>query len=234
MKHKQENYWISLSDIMTGLMMIFLFIAVSYMYQIKQKQKERDRILEEFKNVKIALYQELKQEFEKDFAKHKWDAILGEDLSIRFQNEKVLFDYDKSDLKPEFKEILDSFFPRYFRILLKYKKHIAEVRIEGHIDSRGDYMYNLALSHARTASVLDYFFTSDKSPYQIYNRENRDLIRFWLTATGFSWGRVVDKKGEYVLTSHGKESRKKSRRVEFRIVTKSDAVVKAILEKMEE
>jgi outer membrane protein OmpA-like peptidoglycan-associated protein len=235
MRKKSDNYWVSLSDIMTGLMVIFMFISISYIHQMKERQKERDQILEEFKNVKIALYQELKREFSKDFSEGKWDAILGEDLSIRFQNEKVLFDYDKSELKPEFKKILDSFFPRYFRILLKkpYRQHIAEVRIEGHTDSRGNYMYNLWLSHARVASVLKYFFESQTSPYRQFNSEDRELVRFWLTATGFSWGRILDSGGHYVIRTGEKEDRIKSRRVEFRIITRSDAVVKAILEKME-
>lgn len=234
MHKKSEHYWVSMSDMMTGLMVIFMFISVAYMYQLQKKQAERDRILEEFRQVKVSLYQELKMEFEEDFKKENWNAFLDEDLTIRFQNENVLFDYDKSDLKPEFQKILDNFFPRYFRILLKekYKRHIAEVRIEGHTDSKGDYMYNLWLSHARTASVLRYFFESPTSPYRFFNLENRELVRFWLTATGFSWGRILDEKGNFVLVSGGKEDRARSRRVEFRIVTRSDAVVKAILEQM--
>ena len=51
----QENYWISLSDMMTGLMVIFMFIAISYIVQIKNKQQERDQILEDFKNNKFPI-----------------------------------------------------------------------------------------------------------------------------------------------------------------------------------
>ena len=81
---KQENYWTSLSDIMTGLMVIFLFISISYMLQIQKKQKEKDKIVEDFQNTKVELYKELKNEFESDFKKEKWHAVLDEDLSIRF------------------------------------------------------------------------------------------------------------------------------------------------------
>jgi len=132
MHKKSDHYWISMSDIMTGLMVIFMFISVAYILQLKQQQKERNQILEEYKNVKMALFNELQKEFENDFKKERWDAIIGEDLTIRFKNEKVLFDYNKSDLRPQFKNILDNFFTRYFTILLKapYKKHIAEVRIK--------------------------------------------------------------------------------------------------------
>ena len=42
-----------------------------------------------------------------DFKKDKWDAMIDSaDLSIKFVNERVLFDYNKSDLKPEFQNVL--------------------------------------------------------------------------------------------------------------------------------
>ncbi len=231
-----ENYWISLSDIMTGLMVIFMFISISYIIQIKNKQKERDQILEDFKNTKVSLYLELKKEFEKDFSKDRWYAVLDEDLSIKFLNERVLFDYDKSAVKPEFKKILDDFFPRYLKILLsdKYRDKIAEVRIEGHTDSRGDYMYNVYLSQARTANVLKYVLFNKKSIYFKLDKPTQDLVRFWLTANGFSYGRTVDKNNDFTITSGLPEDRQKSRRVEFRIITKSEEVIKQILKKIEE
>ncbi|MAT38111.1 MAG: hypothetical protein CL946_00755 [Ectothiorhodospiraceae bacterium] len=234
-KKPQEQYWISLSDIMTGLMVIFMFIAISYMLQIREKQKERDQILEDFKNTKMELYQELKEEFEEDFREDKWNAVIDEDLSIRFLNERVLFDYNRTNLKPEFKRILDDFFPRYLAILLKdkYRSKIAEVRIEGHTDSRGEYMYNVSLSQKRTASVLDYVLFSYNSPFRNFDGETRRLIQFWLTATGFSSGRTLDADGQFTLRNATVEDDNRSRRVEFRIITKTDEVVQKILKEME-
>lgn len=34
----KSNVWMSVSDLMTGLMVIFLFIAVAYMIQVKENQ----------------------------------------------------------------------------------------------------------------------------------------------------------------------------------------------------
>ena len=232
----QENYWISLSDMMTGLMVIFMFIAISYIVQIKNKQQERDQILEDFKNNKVSLYLDLKAEFEEDFKETKWNAVLDEDLSIKFLNEQVLFEFDETEIKPEFEEILDDFFPRYLRILLsdKYIDKIAEVRIEGHTDSRGDYIYNVFLSQSRTANVLKYLLYGENSVYDSLPQAERDLVRFWLTANGYSFGRTLDDNQKFTLESGGVENREKSRRVEFRIITKSDEVIRQILKKMEE
>ena len=221
---------------MTGLMVIFMFISISYIIQIKNKQKERDQILEEFRDTKVSLYLDLKKEFESDFVESKWNATLDEDLSIKFLNERVLFDYNQSEIKPEFKKILDDFFPRYMKILLsdKYREKIAEVRIEGHTDSRGNYMYNVHLSQERTANVLDYVLFNPKSVFNTFNYQTRCLVRFWLTANGFSYGRTVDENFQFTLTSGNSENQQKSRRVEFRIITKSDEVIKQILKKIEE
>lgn len=233
MKIKQDHYWISMSDMMTGLMIIFLFISVAYMIQLQQEQKEKNQIINEYINIKNELLNELKKEFESDFSKEIWDATIDSDLSIKFNNEYVLFDYNKSELKEEFKKILDNFFPRYFNILLKdrYKSKILEVRIEGHTDSSGDYIYNLMLSNNRAAKVLEYFFISQNSIFNKLNKDDQNLVKFWLTATGFSYGRVLDKKGLFVLESKGKEDAVRSRRVEFRVLTKSEALIEEIKSK---
>jgi outer membrane protein OmpA-like peptidoglycan-associated protein len=232
----QNNYWISLSDIMTGLMVIFMFIAISYILQVTNKQKERDQILEDFRDNKVSLYLDLRTEFADDFKESKWNAILDEDLSIKFLNEQVLFDYDKVEIKPEFEEILDDFFPRYLKILLseKYKDKIAEVRIEGHTDSQGEYIYNVFLSQSRTTNVLKHLLFREKAVYNNLVPKDKDLVRFWLTANGYSYGRTIDNNNEFTLSSGKQENRQKSRRVEFRIITKSDEVIKQILKKIEE
>ncbi len=233
MKTKSDHYWISMSDMMTGLMIIFLFISVAYMIQLQQEQKEKNRMITEYVNIKNELSDELKKEFSNDFSKENWDATIDSDLSIKFNNEYVLFDYNKSDLKDEFKKILDDFFPRYFKILLKdkYKNKILEVRIEGHTDSSGDYIYNLMLSNNRAAKVLEYFFISPNSIFNRLNKDDQNLVKFWLTATGFSYGRVLDKNGLFVLETKGKEDAKRSRRVEFRVLTKSEALIEEIKSK---
>jgi len=222
-----------MSDMMTGLMIIFLFISVAYMIQLQQEQKEKNRMITEYVNIKNELSDELKKEFSNDFSKENWDATIDSDLSIKFNNEYVLFDYNKSDLKDEFKKILDDFFPRYFKILLKdkYKNKILEVRIEGHTDSSGDYIYNLMLSNNRAAKVLEYFFISPNSIFNRLNKDDQNLVKFWLTATGFSYGRVLDKNGLFVLETKGKEDAKRSRRVEFRVLTKSEALIEEIKSK---
>jgi len=228
---KKENYWVSLSDIMTVLMVIFMFIAITYMRQVKADQEERNKILIEYEETNIALYEALKNEFENDFSENRWHAELGEDLSIRFLNEEVLFDYNSITLKEEFQNILEQFFPRYIDILLdeQFKDKIAEVRIEGHTDSVGPYMFNVNLSQNRTVNVLDFLFYRKDSEYSDLTQQDQELMRYWFTTTGYSFGRTLDRSGEYTFYSENPEDADRSRRVEFRIVTKSEEVVNQML-----
>lgn len=233
---KKENYWVSLSDIMTVLMVIFMFIAITYIRQIKADQEAQNRVLEEYQETYVALYDTLKTEFEDDFKEGNWHAELSEDLSIRFLNEEVLFDYNSVDLKWQFRQILRQFFPRYLDILLdeRFRDKIAEVRIEGHTDSAGPYMFNVRLSQNRTSNVLEYLFFRRNSEYGSVSEEDQELMRYWFTTTGFSFGRTLDREGEQTIKTGNYEDAARSRRVEFRIVMKSEEVLDQMLEMMDE
>jgi outer membrane protein OmpA-like peptidoglycan-associated protein len=64
--------------------------------------------------------------------------------------ERVLFDFDKADLKPEAAATLD----KIVEVVNFYGR--APVAIRGHADSRGSESYNLDLSNRRAAAVRDY------------------------------------------------------------------------------
>lgn len=154
------SHWISISDMMTGLMVIFMFIAIAFMVDVIEDNKQQDIILEElkeskkqqdilveelqkikkeqdiifdeFKAVQENLYQELLGQFKSDF--QNWNMTLDRDLSIRFTNVDVLFGQGDYHITPRFAAILDEFLPRYFEVLRKrkYRDNIMEIRIEGH------------------------------------------------------------------------------------------------------
>ena len=90
-KSERGEHWISISDLMSGLMVIFLFIAISYM---KEVTKDRDKIMEiavTWQQTQEELYKALNKEFKDDL--RRWRATLNrETLSIRFHNPELLFD----------------------------------------------------------------------------------------------------------------------------------------------
>ncbi|MDD4673921.1 MAG: OmpA family protein [Bacteroidales bacterium] len=232
-----DNNWMSFSDIMTGLMVIFMFISISYIVEVQKKQKERDIIFEEFKATKEQLYAELENAFKDDFK--EWQVELDKDLSIKFTNPEVLFESGSSSIRPYFSAILDEFMPRYFNILLqqKYSDKIAEIRIEGHTDiipapafDRDPYIGNIILSQLRSAQVLKYF----RNSYYYSNlTDDEELkLQFLLTANGLSFGRTLDDDKQLTAFSGKPINNQNSRRVEFRIVTTSETLVERVLKEI--
>ena len=126
----KHNVWMSVSDLMTGLMVIFLFIAISYISRVKKNQN----VLSDYVETRQKLHDKLVNEFKGDTA--VWQMSIGKDLSMKFNNPNVLFASSSYELTPQFKSILDQFLPKYLDILLNdsLKRNIQEIRIEGHTD----------------------------------------------------------------------------------------------------
>lgn len=238
MKESSDNNWISFSDIMTVLMIIFLFISISYMMQVKKEQAQRDEIFEEFKATKEELYNELNTVFKDDF--QKWDVQLDKDLSIKFTNPDVLFQSGRTNIRPYFSEILNKFLPKYFDIILqqKYQDKISEIRVEGHTDNvpapqydKDPYIANTLLSQERSAEVIKHF--REMEYFKNLSTKEVTLIEYLLTANGLSYGRTVDDNGNLTINSNQPINNQKSRRVEFRIITTSDKLIEKVLKELE-
>lgn len=67
-----------------------------------------------------------------------------------FESEAVYFDFDRSDIKPEHRPLLEKK-AAWLKARPEYN-----LRIEGHCDERGTAEYNVALGEKRALSVKDY------------------------------------------------------------------------------
>lgn len=236
MSNKKENFWIPYADLMTVLMVIFLFISLAYMGLVQYQKKQQDKIFEEYKETKENLYNELKETFKNDF--QKWNLELDKDLSIKFTNPQVLFDEGKSDVTPTFQNILKEFLPKYLNVVMqdKYKSKIAEIRIEGHTNTKpinktnDPYIDNMELSQNRARNVLGFLRQQDCFIQLEPNRKDR--LQYWLTANGLSYGRTIDANSNLTFNSNTAIDPNKSRRVEFRIVTTSELLVQKVIDQL--
>jgi len=84
--------------------------------------------------------------------------------------ETVYFDFDKSDLRQDSRDVLF----KNADILLKNQTN-AKIKIEGHCDERGSAEYNLALGERRAKSALQYLLTlgvkADRMSVVSYGKE---------------------------------------------------------------
>jgi outer membrane protein OmpA-like peptidoglycan-associated protein len=220
-----EEQWISLSDLMTGLMMIFMLIAIAFMMKVEVQQFKTKQVAVLYDQVRLELYSELMQEFSKDLP--VWHAELTQDLVFRFKDPEILFNTGKDDLKPKFQDILHNFFPRYMRIISadKYEEQIKEVRIEGHTSSfwaantapEEAYFKNMELSQSRTRSTLRFVLGLPEV------QTKTDWLHQHVTANGLSSSHLI-------VDKNGMEDPVRSQRVEFHIRTDAENWIASILE----
>lgn len=116
------------------------------------------------------------------------------------------------------------------------RSHIQEIRIEGHTDNvpypqlhPQPFVANVILSQQRALSVLMYI----QPMFVKYPPEQQRLLEYWFTANGLSYGKALNKDGDYALVSikDHKIDKEKSRRVEFRIITTGDEVLENFVKK---
>jgi outer membrane protein OmpA-like peptidoglycan-associated protein len=129
MSKSSAAHWIPLSDLMTGLMLIFLMISVVFMLRVEQTTT---LVVQELEKTKKDLVMALQSEFKNDLK--KWDAEILGDMTIRFKNPDALFKKGESKMTETFKTTLNEFLPRYLKIITsdKFAPSIKEVLIEGH------------------------------------------------------------------------------------------------------
>lgn len=215
---KEENaFSLSTGDLMAGLLFIFILLLMGALLQVQEKAEQDEEIVKRYDQIKTQLYIDLQEEFKEDLT--VWRATIDSSLCIRFQEPSMLFDEGLDVLKPNFKFILNDFFPRYIAVLSRpqYKDNIEEIRIEGHTNSNGDYYSNMKLSQDRTRAVLQYCFS-------LMNEDDINWLRGLVTANGLSSSHLI-------LTKDGQEDKDLSRRVEFRVRTNAEKQLEDIADK---
>jgi outer membrane protein OmpA-like peptidoglycan-associated protein len=194
------------------------------MIDIELEKENMKNIALAYKKDKIELNLALKKEFENDL--DRWNAEILDNNTFRFKSPEFLFETGKSNLKDEFKNTLNDFFPRYISVLSdpKFFDDIDEIRIEGHTSSKWTkakdkherYINNARLSQERAFEVLNYCIHLDSKIL------NLDWLIKVFRANGLSFAKPIIKNGE--------EQHKLSRRVEFRVITRTEDKIYKIIE----
>lgn len=225
---KSDSEWVSLSDMMTWLMLIFLLISIVTISNIQSKNLNQKEVVQEYNNARNEIYADLKKILKEN--ETEWNMEIGEDLIIKFSNPDVLFEPDSAQIKQKFQSILNEFIPKYLSVIndAKYKNQIKEVRIEGHtgIWCENVYMYCINLSQDRSNSVLSYIF--DSMTFINLSENDKIKLKFWLISNGMSSWRNIDNDWQFIYKSWKPVNGAKSRRVEFQIVTNSDELYEKI------
>ena len=237
-RHLEEtSYWLSYSDMMAALLLIFVLIISFTMLQsqrryeqkqeeLKQQQalvqsqqeqlQEQQEQLDKLIGIRTELIEALKKEFDGTDLSVKVDEKTG---SIALDS-SILFDSGQFALKASGEELLQKFLAKYIGVLTdkQFNDYISEIIIEGHTDTQGDYLYNLELSQKRALSVATFCLDENK---KVLSTTKITKLRKIVTANGKSFSNPI-------LDKDGKEDQNASRRVEFLFRLKDDEMINDI------
>ena len=197
----EAQEWKSLSDIMSGLMLLFLAIALVFLGNIGQG----DPMAEIRANVGGFLCNSSSLP-----GNVRCDST---NLTWAFPSDSVNFAQGSDTVTPYFRETLGNIFPALIRQLTaeNCRRFIKGIRIEGHTnevwqDQTGidAYISNMRLSQARAWSVFDVLARLDESV------NNWDWLEPKLTPNGLS-------SSDLVIDSNDTVDNEASRRVVLRI-----------------
>lgn len=242
---EETSYWLSYSDMMAALLLMFVLIIACTMLKTKKQCEEAEKLQQDAEIARIDaenLQKELNDKetqlknlvgVRPELIQALIDEFAGSDLNIHIDSQtgsitfdsSILFDVDQYELKESGKDFLEQFLPRYLGVLLdeKYVDSIGEIIIEGHTDTNGTYLYNLELSQNRALSVASFCLKEDNS---VLSQEMTETLRRIVTANGKSFS-------DPIYASSGIVDMVASRRVEFKFRLTDEEMVQQLFHIME-
>ena len=196
----EKPFWISFSDLMTALMVLFLVaMAVALMgvtqglRKIEETRKDREETIQSC----IADIDQIAQKPE-----FKGVKVRGQTIDFGSLAE---FRKNGNELSPERMAFLRSFVPQVLEVARHphCQKWLKRFVVEGFASQEGSYLYNLNLSLARSQRVLCVLL--DASAHNAPSQSDRQLIRQLFLVGGSSFNAAILDQPE------------KSRRVELRL-----------------
>jgi len=195
----ERPFWISFSDLMSGLMVLFLvamtvaLLAVTH--EISEGEKEKAQREDDIRQV-LQQVKDLTREF---------PGVTLRGNSIDF-GERARFDTNSHKLSPDQARLLRQFVPRILSLAQDplYGKWLKQIVVEGFADARGSYLYNLNLSLQRSERVLCALLSAPANTPDPLSDAQQQAVRELFLVGGSSF-------------NFQKASQEESRRIELRI-----------------
>lgn len=190
-EEEHSNFWPTFTDLLATILMVVIMLLISSESMVGGVEQ----------GIASNVNNSVKQNLKENGIPIEVDKESGE---VTF-GETALFDTDSDQLKPEAKDILKAFVPKYAETIYKdYGDYISKIIVEGHTDDVGTYIYNLDLSQRRAFSVVNFIVGEEIGDYRYKDKLTEDII-----AVGRS-------KAEPIKNNDDSVNRDKSRRVEIK------------------
>lgn len=204
----EENYWMSLSDLMSGLMVIF-FLGLAYMVLHYKTILNLEKGANQEITRNTLLFQELLEECQNTYCKDIQFTKVGVG-SFRLR-QKIYFNWGEHEINTSHEKTLRPIIQLIESMIEKHNTHYYIV-IEGYA-SRGcknteteidAYLCNIKIGSHRSQNVLKYI---------MHNIENKEEAYNYFISTSFS---------SSISTSNTKENQRVEILIKHRIINQKD------------
>jgi len=213
----EKPFWISYSDLMTALMVLFLVVMSVSLLIITKELLKRQESLEAVK-VEMDSLKARRDERARaisqvmDRLKKVADDQFGGQVRVSHARlaidfgERARFTSADYHLSSDDKELLRAFLPFLLSAVDSQdgRKWFRRVVVEGFTDTDGSYLYNLDLSLKRAQSVVCALMEESEPPIQGLTQKQKQRVRDLFLVGGFSF-------------NSAKASKAESRRIELRL-----------------
>jgi outer membrane protein OmpA-like peptidoglycan-associated protein len=195
----EKPFWISFSDLMSALMVLFLVVMAAALLSKTQQQTDAERV-EAQKAREIALLLSRLKE-----AATKFSGVSIDNQVINF-GERARFAFGRYQLSPADAAGLRAFVPEVLAIANtpEGQRWFKRIVVEGFTDQRGTYLFNLNLSLQRSQEVVCVLLAEPPAGESPLSIEQKEQIRDLFLVGGYSF-------------NSAKERAEDSRRIEWRL-----------------
>lgn len=226
-KQTDNPYWLSFSDMMSGILIIFILVCMTLLYQlIELKNNYRSEIMREIedkynKNSKIR--QSILQDIAKELAEQGVRVFIEDNKTVlRIPEDSLHFDVNKSEIKDELKANAWKIGKALHNGLTKNErwKHLETIFIEGHTDGKqvkSIPRFNWDLSTERAVSLWQFWLHDTEYGDKLKNLSNKDdsgTEKPLFSVSGYADTRRVED------IEKTEDDAKKNRRIDIRFTTR--------------
>ena len=213
---EQPNFWASYSDLMAGMLMVFVLLLIVAMFHFAEFTRQKQQILE-LQEDKLVAFQKIQQKLIENLE----EAFVEETVSVDSKTgvlqigSGILFGEGEATLQPDGKEQLRKIFDAYISVVLgeDFEDFIKQIEIEGHTNSHGSYLHNLELSQQRAFTVMGELLA--------HSGDQRERLQQMVVASGRSYSHLI-------YDAQGNEDKVRSRRIELKFRLKESELFENI------
>ena len=195
----EKPFWISFSDLMSALMVLFL-VAMSVALLAVTKRVSEEELAKNQRDREIA---ELLRHVASAAEGFQGIRVAGQSIDF---GDQARFEYGSYKLTDKQAALLRAFVPKILTIASQPQgeKWLKQIVVEGFTDQQGSYLFNLNLSLERSQRVLCALLAPPGAGEEALNDSDKEKIRDLFLVGGYSF-------------NSAKERPEESRRIELRL-----------------